>query len=234
VKGLEDRHIRDSLRGMLLFKDLTTEELDTVARGLYVESLHPGSTLFSADQPGEVVYVISSGAVKVYIDGAAGRQVTLAILGPSEVVGEMSVADSLTHSASAATIEESTLYWMGYAHFKACLQEMAALNRNLTIILSRRLRLANAQIQSLSALDLYGRVARQLLTFAREYGQPLPRGGVKIPFRLTQSDLGDLVGASRGRVNGVLGAFREQGHISTESDYHITIHNTEALAQRCV
>jgi CRP/FNR family cyclic AMP-dependent transcriptional regulator len=223
-----------TLKDIVLFKGLSAEEMASAVEGLHEASVPAGSALFTAEQPGEVVYVIVGGAVKIYVEGAGGRQVTLTILGASEVVGEMSVADSLAHSASAVTIEDSTLLWMSHTHFRECLQTMPTLNHNLAMVLSRRLRLANAQIQSLAALDLYGRIARQLLVFAQEYGEPAPGGGVRIPFRLTQSDLGDLVGASRGRVNGVLMTFREQGHIAVDANYRITVSNQEALAERCV
>jgi CRP/FNR family cyclic AMP-dependent transcriptional regulator len=223
-----------TLKQMTLFKGLTHEELAEVVKGIHEASFPAGTSLFSAEQPGEVVYIIVTGAVKVYVAGAGDRFVTLAILGPGEVVGEMSVADSLAHSATAATVEDSTLLWISHIHFRDCLATVPALNRNLAVILSRRLRLANAQIQSLAALDLYGRIARQLLVFAQEYGEPLPGGGSRIPFRLTQSDLGDLVGASRGRVNGVLMSFREQGHIAVDTGYRISITGADALAKRCV
>jgi CRP/FNR family cyclic AMP-dependent transcriptional regulator len=99
--------------------------------------------------------------------------------------------------------------------------------------MSRRLRLANEQIQALAALDVYGRVARQLLAFAQVYGAPVAGGDVVIPLRLTQTDLADLVGASRVRVNQVLVAFRESRHISVDQQQRITIHHPEALAEFC-
>jgi CRP-like cAMP-binding protein len=97
----------------------------------------------------------------------------LAVLGPGEVFGEMSVADSLGRSAS---VESS-----------------AILARNLAEVLSGRVRLANSRLISLASLDMSGRVASELLSLASEYGQATPEG-VRIPMRLTQSDLAALVG----------------------------------------
>ena len=99
-------------------------------------------------------------------------------------------------------------------------------------MLARRLRLADAQIQSLAALDVYGRVARQLLAFAQEYGEEQSDGSTLIPLRLTQSDLADLTGATRVRVNQVLVDYKERGYISAGPDHRFTIHNREALARR--
>ncbi len=173
---MRERVNSQDLKGISLFKGLSPGELAKCAEGLHAESVLAGTALFSAEQPGEVVYVIIRGAVKVSVEGAGGRHVTLAILGASEVVGEMSVADSLAHSATAETMEDSALLWISNGQFRECLQSMPTLNRNLAVILSRRIRLANAQIQSLAALDLYGRLARQLLTFAQEYGEPISAG----------------------------------------------------------
>jgi CRP/FNR family cyclic AMP-dependent transcriptional regulator len=75
-----------------------------------------------------------------------------------------------------------------------------------------RLRLADTHIRSLAALDVHGRVAAQLLAFAREYGKPQPiGGGTLIPLFLTQTELAGLVGASRVRVNQTLSYYRKRG-----------------------
>jgi CRP/FNR family cyclic AMP-dependent transcriptional regulator len=145
----------------------------------------------------------------------------------------MSLVDHLARSATAVTLDECSVFWLDRASFWRCLEAIPALNYNLARTLSRRLRLTNAHIQSLAALDLFGRVARQLVVFAQEYGE-VPPGDTKvkrIPFRLTQTDLSDLVGASRGRVNQVLVSFKERGFISVNSQHYVTILNMGALAQ---
>jgi CRP/FNR family cyclic AMP-dependent transcriptional regulator len=150
------------------------------------------------------------------------------------VVGEMSLVDSLGRSATAVTMEESTLYWIDRATFWELLRTLPALTYSLVRIMSRRLRLANAQIQALATLDVYGRVARQILAFAQEYGEPAPGGALRIPIRLTQSDLAGLVGASRVRINQVLVAYKRRKWIAVDPHYHITVLNPRALAERCL
>jgi CRP/FNR family transcriptional regulator, cyclic AMP receptor protein len=176
--------------------------------------------------------VILEGTAKIYITHTDGQEVILAILGPGEVVGEMSAADSLGRSASVLTLEDSTLLWMDRLTFLSSMEETPAIARNLVGILSRRLRLADTHTRSLAALDVHGRVAAQLLAFAREYGEPLSDGGILIPLRLTQTDLGGLVGASRVRVNQVLGYYRKRGSISLNKDHRIVVRDEESLARR--
>ena len=222
-----------SLSTIPLFHGLTGEELSRINALLHRKTFPAAVSLFAAEQPGEVAYLILSGTVKVCADQADGSTVILAIRGPGEIVGEMSLIDNSGRSASVTTLEESTLLWIDRLAFQTCLQTIPSLAYNLLEILVRRLRLASAQIQTLATQDLYGRVARQVLAFAEAYGQPVPGGATLIPLRLTQSDFAGLVGASRSRVNQVLGYFRDQHYISIDQHARITVHNPSALAHRC-
>jgi CRP/FNR family cyclic AMP-dependent transcriptional regulator len=193
-----------SLSTIPLFRGLTSDELNRINALLHRKTFPAGMSLFTAEQPGEVAYLIVSGTVKVAAEQADGSIVILAIRGPGEIVGELSLIDNAGRSASVSTLEESTLLWIDRVAFQACLQAIPPLAYNLLEILARRLRLASAQIQALATQDLYGRVARQLLALAEAYGQPAAADGTLIPLHLTQSDLAGLVGASRSRVNQVL------------------------------
>jgi len=216
-----------------LFSNLTPGELQRLRGYLHARTFPADTNLMTVEQPGEVAYVILSGTVKVHVEQADGSDVILAILGHGEVVGEMSLVDRAGRSANVVTMEDSTLIWLDRATFWECLQTMPGLTYNLASMLSRRLRVANAQIQSLATQDVFGRVARQMLAFADEYGEQTERG-TRIPIRLTQSDLAGLIGATRVRVNQVISAFKERQYISISPDYRITLHNPEALAQRCL
>ena len=110
---------------------------------------------------------------------------------------------------------------------------MPRLAYNLLGILARRLRLASSQIRALASQDLYGRVARQVLAFGEAYGEPAADGSIVIPLQLKQSDLAGLVGASRARVNQVLGYYRERHYLSLDAHGRIVIHDRAALEQRC-
>jgi CRP/FNR family cyclic AMP-dependent transcriptional regulator len=117
--------------------------------------------------------------------------------------------------------------------FQECLADVPPLWRNLVRILSARVRFADEHIQALARLDVYGRVANQLLNFADRYGQPAANGSVFIPLKLSQSDLADLVGASRKRVNQVIVAFKSQGLIAVDEDGRFSILDRAALEIFC-
>ena len=120
---------------------------------------------------------------------------------------------------------------MNRAAFQECLQ-IPEFSNNLVRLLCARLRLANEQIQSLSSLDVAGRVARQLLAFAERYGLP-EEGGTRISLRLTQSDLAQLVGASRERVNQIMVDLRQKGLIALEPGQQVVVRDPAGLARIC-
>jgi CRP/FNR family cyclic AMP-dependent transcriptional regulator len=222
-----------SLATIPLFDGLTSEELIRLNRLLHRTTLPAGRPLMTADQPGEVAYIILSGTVKVHVEQANGADVILGIRGPGEILGELSLLDNASRSATVVTLEEARLLWIDRLAFQECLKTMPSLAYNLLGILARRLRLATVQIQVLATQDLYGRVAYQLLAFADAYGETRPNGDVLIRLALKQSDLASLVGASRARVNQVLGFYKQRSYISVDQDTHITVHNRAALDQRC-
>ena len=178
-----------SLSELTLFRGVPARKLERLAPVLHVRSFPAGASVLTAEQPGEAIYIIIEGSVKIHLLTPGGTEVLLAVLGPGEVVGEMSLADSLGRSADVTTLEESTFLWMDRRTFRSGVESSAMLARNLADILSRRLRLANAHLLSMAALDVPGRIASQLLYLAKEYGQETP-DGVRIPVRLTQADLG--------------------------------------------
>jgi CRP/FNR family transcriptional regulator, cyclic AMP receptor protein len=227
-----DRKDPAILQEVALFRGLPPGQLEKLAPMLHERSFPANTNVIAAEERGEGVYAILSGTVKVYVTDAGGADIIIAVLGPGEVVGEMSLADSLGRSANVLTLERSSFLWMDRKTLLASMEESPVVARNLAGILSRRLRLANTHARSLAALDVHGRVAAQLLAFAREYGEELPGGDIRIPLRLTQSDLASLVGASRVRVNQALGYYRKRGAISVNSKRRITIHDQEALERR--
>jgi CRP/FNR family transcriptional regulator, cyclic AMP receptor protein len=221
------------LGDIALFQRLAPRDLSVLSQELRRRTFPPNSNIMTAEAPAEALFIILRGTVKVVAEQADGSEVLLALLGGGEIVGEMSVTDGLGRSATIVTLEESTVAWINRATFTEYLHSMPGLAFNLARILSARLRLANAQIQSLATQDVYGRVARQLLALARVYGQEVEGGGIFIPLRLTQSELASLVGASRVRVNQALVTYKELGYISLEHDNRLTVRNPTALAQRC-
>lgn len=218
------------LRRIALFRELELGDLAVLNGLMRRQEVPAGVRLMSGETPGDSAYVIRHGAVKVQVEQEDGREVIIAILGPGEIVGEMSMVDRELRSGSVVTLEACVLFWIDRDTFEQCLQRMPQLTLNLTEILSRRLRIANERIKALATLDVYGRIAHHLLVLADEYGEETDRG-VRIPIRLTQGDLASLVGASRVRANQALVLLKRRGAITTDQHHHITVHDRELLAR---
>ena len=219
-----------SLADLDLFRDLSTSELVRINDLAGRTKFPAGAMIMTETQPGEVVYIVLEGTLKVSVVQASGTELTLALLGPGEIVGEMAMADRAGRSADVTALEPASLLWLDRTGFDQLRREVPAVTENLLRLFARRLRLANAQLQAIATLDVHGRVARQLLALADAYGETLPDDDVRIPLRLTQTDLAELVGATRVRVNEVLVGFKRRDYLSVDGRYRVTIHDPDALA----
>lgn len=233
MTDIQNQDTRNLLSFIPLFEGLDGSALNWIAARSHRRVFNAGTNVITAEQPGEAVYIILHGTVKIHIEQADGRDVVLSIIGSGDTLGEMSLIDSAGRSASAVTLEDSLLLWMDKSTFQQVLRDFPPVALNLVRILSARVRLNNELIQALATMDVYGRVARQLLAFAEKYGQQGEGESVLIPIHLTQSDIADLVGASRKRVNQVMVFFREQEMILARADGKIVVQNRPRLAGYC-
>jgi CRP/FNR family cyclic AMP-dependent transcriptional regulator len=223
---------RNILSDIQLFEGLTSAQLDWVSRRAHRRVFTTGANVMTAEQPGEAVYIVLHGTVKIHMEQSDGRDVILSILGSGDLIGEMSLIDSVGRSASVTTLENSLMLWMGKGTFQEMLDNYPPVARNLVKILSSRVRLSDQLIQALATLDVYGRVARQLLAFAEKYGCQRD-DGLQIRITFTQGDMADLVGASRKRVNQVMVSFKEQGLIGADVEGRVMILDREGLGRFC-
>ncbi len=214
------------------FGGLASEELCELEERFRRVRFPAGTSMGVAERPGDSIYLVLDGTVKIEAGAKDGSSVILALFGPGELIGEASVVDSLGRSATIVTIEESEVAWMDGAAFEDCMRRMPQLTEHVLGVLSRRLRLANGHLQSLATLDVFGRIAYQLLALAREFGKAGADGGTCIPIRLTQEDLAGLVGASRVRVNQAVVTFKRLGYIGVNGNHHITVHDYAALSRQ--
>ena len=232
MADIQNDNTRNILSDIRLFEGLTSAQLDWVSRRAHRRVFPVGANVMTAEQPGEAVYIVLHGTVKIHVEQADGRDVILALLGSGDLIGEMSLIDSVGRSASVTTLENSLMLWMGKETFQEMLDTFPPVARNLVKILSARVRLSDQLIQALASLDVYGRVARQLLAFTEKYGRPR-EDGIQIRILFTQGDMADLVGASRKRVNQVMVSFKEQGLIGNDAEGHVMILDREGLAKFC-
>lgn len=217
------------LEAFPLFAHLSPELLTHLERDLPRRHEPTGQRILRAEETGQFAYLIESGTAKVCVEEADGRLAILALLGPGDLIGEMSLIDGVARSATVEALEDMWVRKIKRDVFEELLG-LPLFNRTLMRLLTRRLRLSNAQNRSLATQDVRGRVARQLVALAAEYGQRQDAdGAIHIPLRLTQTDLAALVGSTRQRVNPTLGEFKHRGYIQTTGNCRVIVCELAAL-----
>jgi CRP-like cAMP-binding protein len=198
--------LRGILRGTDLLGSVPTADLEAVAAGSRVRTFRRGQILFTAGDPGDTVIVVISGRVKIVVRSADGGELTLTVIGPSGVFGELGVADGGPRSADAETLEECRLLFVPREMVQdICGREPTAEHALLRSVAASLRRLTEAA-SDLVFLDLPRRVAKVLLS------QPHGEDGLIWP-PLSQEELAHQVGGSRQSVNAALRGFERRGWI---------------------
>jgi CRP/FNR family cyclic AMP-dependent transcriptional regulator len=188
-----------------------------LARGGQVRSMARNTVFIQEGETGDSLYVILSGRVKVFVADADGREMVLDFHGPGDCVGEMSL-DGRPRSASVMAVEPTVCSALTREALRAAIVANPDLAMNLICTLIERARTATENVRSLALMDVYGRVARLLLSLAVEQ----PGGRMVVPERLTQQDIADRVGASRDMVSRIFKDLTTGGYV-TVVDRQITI-----------
>lgn len=221
------------LREIQLFADLPDHELQLLAGHIRRTTVPAGTLLITAPVPGEAVYFIVEGSVKVQVVSESGVELTIALLGRGEMVGEMSLVNGHGRSANVITREETTLVWMERRALLRSIDLSPGLARNLLRELALRLEAANQRLQALGTLDVTGRVARQILELAEHYGRPVPGQGTLIPLPVTQGEIAEMIAATRERVNQIMVRLKKAAILSVDAESRITVHRPDVLAGLC-
>ncbi|MEE3752110.1 Crp/Fnr family transcriptional regulator [Mycobacterium intracellulare] len=197
---------------------------------MYTSEFRPGQTIFAQGDPGDRLYVIVEGMVKISLRGPAGRTSVQAILGPTDIFGELAVFDPAPRACTATALTDVRAQWLDRAALRATVARRPALAEELLRALTQRLQAAERQLVELVSSDVAARVARQLLTLARRFGT---REGValRLAHELSQDELAQLVGADRVSVNKALRSFTTRGWISLKGKT-VLILNPDALGRR--
>src|SRR3954451_6224168 len=174
-----------------------------------------GETIFHEGDQGDRLYVIVEGKIKLGRTSGDGRENLLAILGPGEMFGELSLFDPGPRTATATSVGDTRLIGLGKAAFEPWLLEHPEVAQTLLQALARRLRRTNETLADLVFTDVPGRVAKALLDLSTRFGRPTD-DGILVAHELTQEELAQLVGASRETVNKALADFATRGWLRLE------------------
>ena len=220
----------DVLSRAPMFAALDPEAAAALRSSMDTVNLNKGQVLFNEGERGERLYIITDGKMKLGHTSSDGRESLLAVLGPGELLGELSLFDPGPRTATATALTETSLMGLGHNALRPWLTGRPEVAEALLQALALRLRRTNEQMADLMFSDVPGRVAKTLLELGEKFGRPLP-DGIHVTHDMTQEELAQLVGASRETVNKALADFAARGWIRLESRSVILI-DPERLDRR--
>jgi CRP/FNR family cyclic AMP-dependent transcriptional regulator len=205
----------DVLRQAPLFSSLDDDAADSLRSSMSETRIGRGDVLFHEGDSGDRLYVVTDGKIKLGRTSADGRENLLAILGPGQMFGELSLFDPGPRSATATAVTPCTLMSLGHDELLRWLEDQPSVARGLLNQLAARLRKTSDVVADLVFSDVPGRVAKALLDLSRRFGRTAD-DGIHVHHDLTQEELAQLVGASRETVNKALADFAMRGWLRLE------------------
>jgi CRP-like cAMP-binding protein len=222
--------VQDRLRTAALFAALDDDAAAALRASMVELRLAKGDVLFAEGEPGEKLFLIETGKIKLGHASPDGRESIIAVLGAGEMLGELSLFDPGPRTATATAVTATKVLSMSHEALLPWLVGRPDLAVSLLAALARRLRRTNEALADLVFSDVPGRVAKALLELGGKFGEDTPAGMV-VNHELTQEELAQLVGASRETVNKALADFAQRGWVTIEQR-SVTLLDRERLARR--
>ena len=216
-----------ALKKVPFFSNLNEKELATMSKALVKRRFSTGDILFHYGDPGGLLYIIAKGKVKIMHSSPNGQEALLAILGSDAFFGELALLDESPRSATVEAIQHTETWTLHRNDFIGYLNNNQEFTLHVLHTMAQNIRRMNMQLSDVFFLDLPARLARKLLTLARQHGHETSEG-ILIDLSLTQTDLAEMTGATRVSINKALGRFRKAGWVNVKSRY-FTILDREAL-----
>lgn len=198
-----------------LFAGLSEEDQAKLTELMSEETLRRGESLFHEGDSGDNLFIIVDGKIKLGHASDDGRENLIAILGPREIIGELSLFDLGKRSTSATAVAPTTLLSLSHEDLMGFIDTNPDMAKHMLRQLAQRLRRTNELMADLVFADVPGRVAKALLDLASRFGERTQKG-VYVAHDLTQEEIAHLVGASRETVNKSLADFVSRGWIRLE------------------
>ncbi len=222
--------VQDTLARAGIFQGVDPDAVSALIGEMETVTFPRGTIIFDEGEPGDRLYIIVEGKVKLARHAPDGRENLLSVMGPSDMFGELSIFDPGPRTSSAVCVTDVTAATMDSTMLRTWIDSHPEISQQLLRVLARRLRRTNASLADLIFTDVPGRVAKTLLQLANRFGTH-EGGALRVNHDLTQEEIAQLVGASRETVNKALATFAHRGWIRLEGK-SVLIVDTEHLARR--
>ena len=224
------RPLAETLAAVPFFSGLDAASIDRVGRGMRTRRFRRGEVIFHLGDPGDALFIVTSGAIKIMLPSDTGDEAILATLRAGDVFGELALLDGAPRSATAVALEPSETLILPRAQFRELLATEPAIRDALLASLAAELRRLTNHVEELHFLDITGRLASRLARLATEGGRTQSDGSIRLPSPLTQGDLAAMIGCTRQSVNKLLGMFTDDGLIRLDRE-SIVVLDLEGLTR---
>ena len=220
------RTAKDVLQKNFLFRGLSEAALEGIAALATRRHYSKGAVIFAQGQPGDALFGVVAGQVRISASGIGGQEVFLNIMEPGDTSGEVAVMDGLPRTAGACAVENTSLIVIKRADFLKLLEREPLLAIHLLKLLCERLRWTSTLVEETAFLAGPARLAKRLLILASLHGRSTNVGELEL--RISQADLARFLNISRQIVNQYLREWLRQGWVDLGNS-RIVIRNPEAL-----
>lgn len=212
-----------------LFKDLSDQTLEALRSQMRLRKLAKGELLFSAGDESDSMYLVQSGRVRIWTVSAAGAEVTLNVLGPGTVFGEIGLLDGSERTAGASALDAVELSAIPRVAFDSAIERDPQLARNVIGFLCDRLRWVSARMEDSALRSAPERLARMLVHLVHDYGVETDEG-MQLSINLTQGELARWTHMSRESLNKILNRWSDEG-LLVQSRAKITVKDEARLEE---
>ena len=218
---------RDVLAATPLFQRLDRAELDALSDLASERSVARDGMVVRRGETDGCLLVLVHGRLRAGAMSANGREVTIAVMEPGAVLGEIALLDGGPRSMDVVAMTESLLLQVDRAAFLPFLRARPDLMLRLMTLLCDRLRRTSVAYEDVALAPLSARLARLLLAMVGTHGAP-GDGGIRIRLRLSQRDIAAQVAATRERVNKQFRQWQEAGVLGEQGGY-LVVRRPDAL-----
>lgn len=206
---------------------LTADELDVLLAHARIERRKAQETIFAKGDPGSGMIAVLSGRLKICAISSEGREIVFNFINPGEVCGEIALLDGKERTADVVAMSDVELLVIERRDFLPFLRSHPEACIRLMGVLCERLRRTSEQVEDVLFRALPSRLAKTLLQLAGRYGKPTPAGR-RIDLKLSQRELGNLIGLSRESINKQLNEW-ERERLLVQEETGIVLTDEEAL-----
>lgn len=204
--------INREIKKIGIFSELTDDEIEKLSQYVKEQRIDKGTDLFHQDDPGDAMYFILRGGVRIYLYSPSGRELTLAVLKSGQFFGEMSLLDGMPRSANAVTIEDTDFFILKRNDFISVLHGYPVIAIKILKDMSTRVRGADAMIEDFALLNVYDRLIKYIDKLVKTDGRKENYYTV-IAHNIKRQDIANAIGTTRETVSRILSSWQRKGYI---------------------